>query len=97
MKWQITDPTQAAFLIGAFLLVFTLLQVVAALLMGGRSSDKLKAQLEKAKLGLAVGLPLSGVAFYFTDGGRYLFLFALYLLLSWWFACHLALRFAKHK
>lgn len=97
MKWPITDPTQAVILIGALLFVFTLLQVLTAILMGGRSSDKLQAQLENAKLGFAVGLPVAGIVFLTMDGGRYLFLFALYLLSSWWFACHLALRFASRK
>jgi hypothetical protein len=97
MKWQITDPTQAVLLIGLCVLVFTLLQIVTLYWLGRRRPEWLKLQRDHALVGILIGLPVSGMAFLPLQSGTYLFLFALYLLVSSWFACHLAFRLAVRR
>lgn len=94
MKWPITDSTQATLAIGVCVLVFTLLQIGALYLFGRKRSDWLKRQRENAVAGIWIGLPVSGIIFLTTQGGYWLFLFAIYLLLSSWFACYMAFKLA---
>ena len=97
MNWPITDSTQAVLFIGLCVLAFTLLQIIALYLAGCQKPEWLKSQRDHAMVGIWIGLPISGVVCLTLQGGAYVFLFALYLLLSSWFSCHLAFRLAARK